>query len=98
MQDLDIRVRFFCEDLKARNGGTLPNPRGGRPDKDHEHFRIAFWINVRIAALGQKRGDVRTALWEAKKRFPQCAVFFTPPVPIKIGRGKLEHSAACKNC
>jgi hypothetical protein len=63
MQDIDIGVRLFCEDLKVRNGGKLPSPKGGRPAEEHEHFRIAFWINERLAELGEcarKRRD-RTA-------------------------------------
>lgn len=69
MQVLDIRVRFFCDDLKARNGGRLLAPKGGAPDKEHERFLVAFWINERIVELGHKRGNVEFALREAMARF-----------------------------
>ena len=29
IQELDFDVRMFCEDLKKRNRGRLPNQRGG---------------------------------------------------------------------
>ena len=57
-----LRVRVFCEQLKRRNGGNLPPPRGGRPDNDHEQMLIAVKVKEALAAQSGKRKNVILAI------------------------------------
>ena len=60
--DLDIRVRFFCEQLRLHNDGILPRAKGGRPVSDHRRLLIAVHVHQEIEALGRKKGSVEKAL------------------------------------
>jgi hypothetical protein len=55
---LDIRVRNFCEDLKAGSSGHLPKPKGGAPiGKRHQRLLLAVKVHEEIEArkaLGEK--------------------------------------------
>jgi hypothetical protein len=65
LHNLDLGVRNFCEDLKARNGGRLPTPKGGRPHDEHRRLLIAIKVTETIEAIkasGGKRGTVERAL------------------------------------
>jgi hypothetical protein len=57
-----LRVRVFCEQLKRRNGGKLPAPRGGRPDNDHEQMLIAVKVQEALAAQRGRRKNVTLAI------------------------------------
>ena len=50
---LDFRVRTFCEELKHRNAGQLPKPKGGRPTAEHRRLLIAMHVRESIEALGK---------------------------------------------
>jgi hypothetical protein len=68
MSRLDIRVRTFCEGLKARNRGHLPKPKGGRPTDEHGRFLLAIEVRERAEALGRKHGSVEQALKDVSER------------------------------
>jgi hypothetical protein len=55
-------VRVFCEQLKRRNGGKLPLPRGGRPGNDHEQMLIAVKVEETLAAQRGNRKNVTLAI------------------------------------
>jgi hypothetical protein len=57
-----LRVRVFCEQLKRRDGGKLPAPRGGRPDNDHEQMLIAVKVEEALVAQRSKRKNVVLAI------------------------------------
>jgi len=67
---LDPRVRNFVEGVKARNGGCLPKPKGGKPlgHRDHDRFLLAIKVQEAIEARGKKRGSVEGALNEVAER------------------------------
>jgi hypothetical protein len=44
---LDIRVRNFCEGLKAQNRGRLPKPMGGRPIDERTGGNRRSWEKTR---------------------------------------------------
>jgi hypothetical protein len=69
LSELDISVRFFCQDLKARNGGKLPNPKGGRPAEEDRYLRIAFYITEKAEVRGGGHGSVEGALKDAAEHF-----------------------------
>jgi hypothetical protein len=62
LEDLDIRVRFFCEESRERNAGILPLPTGGRPTLEHRRLSLAVHVIEEIEALGRKRGSIELAL------------------------------------
>jgi hypothetical protein len=69
---LDWHVRNFCEDLKARNGGRLPMPKGGRPRDDDRRLRIAIKVIETIEAIkasGGKRGTIERAIRQVATDF-----------------------------
>jgi hypothetical protein len=68
IQELDFDVRMFCEDLKKRNRGRLPKPKGGRPTAEHRRLLIAVHVEEEIEARGRKWGSVEEALKEVAKR------------------------------
>jgi hypothetical protein len=57
-----LGVRIFCEQLKRRNRGKLPAPRGGRPDNDHDQMLIAVKVEEALAAQRGKRKNVTIAI------------------------------------
>jgi hypothetical protein len=65
----DPRIRIFCEDLKAHNGGRVPRPKGGRPPNENKRLRIAASVREAIEAGGKRRGSVDAALEKAADRF-----------------------------
>jgi hypothetical protein len=68
LEDLDIRVRFFCEESRERNAGILPRPTGGRPTLEHRRLSLAVHVIEEIEALGRKRGSIELALKTVAKR------------------------------
>src|SRR5262245_5606843 len=54
---LDARVRNFVEGVKARNGGCLPKPKGGKPlgHRNNERFLLAVQVQEAIKARGSRR-------------------------------------------
>jgi hypothetical protein len=67
---LDPRVRNFIEGEKARNGGCLPEPKGGKPlgHRNNKRFLLAIKVHEAIKARGKKRGSVEGALNEVAER------------------------------
>jgi hypothetical protein len=68
MAQLDIRVRNFCERMKAGNGGVLPKPKGGRPTDVRHRFLIAVEVQEARDTRGRKYGSLEQALQEVSKR------------------------------
>jgi len=62
MGGLDPLVRLFCEELKKRNHGRLPKPKGGRPANQNRRLFIAVSVREAIEELGRKRGSVDRAI------------------------------------
>jgi hypothetical protein len=69
LSKIDYRVRSFGDDLKARNGGNLPAPKGGRPVEEDRYFRIAVYIEEKTKALGGGHGCLEKALDDAADHF-----------------------------
>jgi hypothetical protein len=66
---LDLGIRNFVEELKARNQGSLPEPKGGRPFGERvKRLKLAIKAQEAIEAHGKKRGSVEAALLEAADR------------------------------
>jgi hypothetical protein len=67
---LDPRIRNCIEGEKARNGGRLPKPKGGKPlgHRDNKRFLLAVQVQEAIEARGEKRGSVAEALEEVAER------------------------------
>jgi hypothetical protein len=65
LDELDLQVRFFCEQLKSWNGGKLPRRIGGRPDGSHRRLLIA--MSVREAIAQKKAAGTRGAVEQAFK-------------------------------
>jgi hypothetical protein len=66
---IDFRVRLFCENWIAKNGGRLPQPLNtGRPPNEHHRLLIAVHVEEAIEAHGGKRGSVESALREVAER------------------------------
>jgi hypothetical protein len=57
LDQLDIRVRNLIERVKASNGGSLPEPKGGRPfgHRDSKRLSYAIKAHAAIAARGKKK-------------------------------------------
>jgi len=67
---LDPRVRNFVEGEKARNGGCLPKPKGGKPlgHRNNERFLLAVQVQEAIKARGSRRGSIEEALIEISEQ------------------------------
>src|SRR5271169_6227740 len=81
----ELEVVNFLADVRARNGGELPKPRGGRPDKEHEQLKIALYVDDKVKENGTKSGAIGAALCAAAEKF---CLSFERIEEIYYGRGK----------
>jgi hypothetical protein len=68
LDQLEPRVRLFCEQLKERHGGELPKPKGGRPSSEHRSVLIAVHTQEAIERLGDGWGSKERAFREIVER------------------------------
>jgi hypothetical protein len=67
IDQLDFRVRRFCEELE-KGGHVLPKAKGGRPTAEHRRLLIRVRVEEAIERRGKRRGSVQAAIEEIAKQ------------------------------